>query len=161
MTRAAIPVHTVVKAETAEDLASCMRIRKTVFVDEQGYDLAVEIKAATKADDAASTHFLLKLGSSEPIGTIRVIDSTGQLGRFAILKPHRGLGLGRPLVEAVHEHVRSSSGQQVWCQSQAGDSSAGEVDATGFYRRLGYVERGEKYLKEGTLHQDMVCSVIP
>ncbi|WRT63123.1 uncharacterized protein IL334_000026 [Kwoniella shivajii] len=152
-----LPSHFVRVAETSEDIQRCMNIRKEVFIYEQGYDIRIE----TNEDDAESTHFLLLLGDNQAIGTVRVINSNGQLGRFAILKPYRGLGLGRPMIQAVHDYVQSEGGKEVWCQSQAGDPTNGGVDATGFYRRLGYVNRGGRYMKEGTEHQDMVISLIP
>ncbi|KAK8844835.1 hypothetical protein IAR55_006685 [Kwoniella newhampshirensis] len=148
------PRYKVVRADHPEELEKCMAIRKEVFIDEQGYDIRIE----TNDDDAQCTHFLLILDSGEPVGTVRVLNSNGQLGRFAILVPYRGMGLGRPLIEAVHDHVRSVGGKEVWCQSQASTEDGG-VDATGFYRRCGYVNQGEAFMKEGTLHQNMVFTL--
>ncbi|WVQ94396.1 hypothetical protein IAU59_001475 [Kwoniella sp. CBS 9459] len=151
------PPHQIIRVENSEDLAKCMAVRKEVFIDEQGYDIRIE----TNDDDPQSTHFLLQLQTGEPVGTVRVINTNNQLGRFALLKPYRGRGLAGPLIRAVHDYVKSTGGTEVWCQSQAGDPAQGGVDATGFYRRFGYVERGERYIKEGTVHQDMVYSVLP
>ncbi|WVW81172.1 hypothetical protein I302_103163 [Kwoniella bestiolae CBS 10118] len=151
-----IPAHSIRIAETPEDVARCMQIRKEVFIDEQGYDIKVE----TNDDDHRSTHFLLVLSDNEePVGTIRLINENNQLGRFAILKQYRGMGLGIPLIQALHDYVRGKGGKEVWCQSQAGDPTKGGADATGFYKRLGYVDRGERYMKEGTVHQDMVYTL--
>ncbi|WWC90298.1 uncharacterized protein L201_005231 [Kwoniella dendrophila CBS 6074] len=147
-----IPDHTIRIAETSEDIGRCMKIRKEVFVDEQGYDISIE----TNNDDNRSTHFLLLLNEQIPIGTLRFINENNQLGRFAILKEYRGLGLGKPLLIAVHDYVKAKGGKEVWCQSQAGDPTQGGVDATGFYKRLGYIDKGDRYIKEGTEHQDMV-----
>ncbi|WWD22614.1 hypothetical protein CI109_107107 [Kwoniella shandongensis] len=145
------PPFTVNVANTPEEIQECMDIRKEVFIDEQGYDIRIE----TNDDDARCTHFLLVFESGDAAGTARVFKTDGQLGRVAIRKDYRGMGLGRPLIEAVHAHVKSTGGKEVWCQSQA-DTKPGGVDATGFYRRLGYVNKGDLYIKEGTIHQDMV-----
>nr|XP_018266062.1 uncharacterized protein I303_00031 [Kwoniella dejecticola CBS 10117]OBR88220.1 hypothetical protein I303_00031 [Kwoniella dejecticola CBS 10117] len=122
-------------------------------------------------DDARSTHFLMlryhenvededeQDEQGEPIGTLRLINDNNQLGRFALIKPYRGKGLGKPLIEFVHEYVSKKGGKEVWCQSQAADPASGGVDATGFYKKLGYVNRGELYMKEGTRHQDMVFTL--
>ncbi|WVQ82856.1 hypothetical protein IAT38_004991 [Cryptococcus sp. DSM 104549] len=147
--------YTVRKVETPEDMAMSMAIRKEVFVDEQGYDISIE----TNNDDARSTHFIVVSEDGDGMGTIRVIDSEGQLGRFALRKQYRGQGLGRPLMEAVHEHVKAAGGKQVWCHSQAAPPESGGVDATGFYLRFGYVAKGDLYYKEGTLHQKMVYTI--
>ncbi|WWC57499.1 uncharacterized protein I303_100031 [Kwoniella dejecticola CBS 10117] len=159
--------YTVRVAQTPEDIEQCMKIRKQVFVDEQGYDISIE----TNEDDARSTHFLMlryhenvededeQDEQGEPIGTLRLINDNNQLGRFALIKPYRGKGLGKPLIEFVHEYVSKKGGKEVWCQSQAADPASGGVDATGFYKKLGYVNRGELYMKEGTRHQDMVFTL--
>ncbi|OCF60244.1 hypothetical protein L486_02924 [Kwoniella mangroviensis CBS 10435] len=148
-----LPAYSIRIANTPEDIQRCMQIRKDVFIDEQGYDIRVE----TNDDDHRSAHFLLVLlKTDEAVGTIRLINESNQLGRFAILKQYRGQGLGVPLIQALHDHVREKGGKEVWCQSQAADPTQGGVDATGFYKRLGYVNKGEKYIKEGTVHQDMV-----
>ncbi|KAK6904609.1 hypothetical protein I204_06790 [Kwoniella mangroviensis CBS 8886] len=148
-----LPAYSIRIANTPEDIQRCMQIRKDVFIDEQGYDIRVE----TNDDDHRSAHFLLVLlKTDEAVGTIRLINENNQLGRFAILKQYRGQGLGVPLIQALHDHVREKGGKEVWCQSQAADPTQGGVDATGFYKRLGYVNKGEKYIKEGTVHQDMV-----
>ncbi|WWC67397.1 uncharacterized protein I206_101305 [Kwoniella pini CBS 10737] len=139
-------------ANTPEDIEKCMQIRKEVFIDEQGYDISIE----TNDDDYQSTHFLMISNKDEPIGTIRLINNNNQLGRFAIMKTFRSKGFGKPLIEFVHEHVRNKGGVEIWCQSQAANPNSGGIDATGFYKKMGYVNKGELYMKEGTQHQDMV-----
>ncbi|KAK4685896.1 hypothetical protein P7C73_g4241, partial [Tremellales sp. Uapishka_1] len=104
-------------------------------------------------EDAKSAHFIVVLPDGQVIGVVRVLSSIGQLGRLAIKKSYRGYGLAKPLCSAVEDHMRAIGGKEVWCQSQA---DVNNVDATGFYERLGWVKRGDKYIKEKTIHQDMV-----
>ncbi|RXK37392.1 hypothetical protein M231_05379 [Tremella mesenterica] len=121
-----------------------------VFIEEQGYPSRIEIG---DPEDPISTHFLMSKDGKE-IGTARITPQ-GKLGRVAILKSYRGQGLAKPLLNAVHEWVRSKGGKIVYCDSQAADPETGGVDARGVYLKLGYRPVGDLYIKENTLHQRM------
>ncbi len=59
--------------------------------------------------DATATHILLRLTPSlRPVGTIRASRGRGyyKLSRLAVLRDYRKYGLGRELVQAVHDWVR-------------------------------------------------------
>ncbi|GFZ44453.1 hypothetical protein JCM24511_02175 [Saitozyma sp. JCM 24511] len=139
---------TVIRISTPEQKAEAMRIRHEVFCIEQGYGPVIELPE-NDWEDALSTHFLLFTDRGEPAGTVRVLDSRAKLGRLAIRKQFRGKGYGRPLCEAVHDWMRKMGAKEVILDCQAGDPSKGEVDCQGFYARLGYVPRGEPWLKHG------------
>jgi predicted GNAT family N-acyltransferase len=69
------------------------------------------------------------------------------IGRVAVLAPYRGQGVGRALMAALHELARE--------QGYRGATLAAQTHALGFYRKLGYVARGEVYFEAGIEHQDM------
>jgi len=143
--------------DDVEGRKACMAIRWEVFIVEQGYAPQIE----DDPEDKDCAHFLLTLDGL-PAGTARVVRAgpkKGKLGRLAIAKPFRGRGLSQPLCNAVHDYVRRLGGTKVWCNSQAGDPADDGVDATGLHRRMGYVPVGERYIKEGTVHQDMVLDL--
>ncbi|EIW73077.1 hypothetical protein TREMEDRAFT_59238 [Tremella mesenterica DSM 1558] len=128
---------------TSEQMSQAMEIRYKVFIEEQGYPACIEIG---DPEDPISTHFLMSKDGKE-IGTARITPQ-GKLGRVAILKSYRGQGLAKPLLNAVHEWVRSKGGKIVYCDSQAADPATGGVDARGVYLKLGYRPVGDLYIKE-------------
>lgn len=130
--------------------------------------------------DPTGTHFLLSLTNTTPptpIGTIRVniLDSSSssfryKLGRLAILKPYRKYGLGKVLVERLHEWVvddarvprgkphRNSTGDdskdiEIICHSQ--------IPVKGFYSKFGYQPEVSLLITAGVCvyaHLLFVCS---
>lgn len=102
----------------------CYDVRIDVFHHEQKFPLETEIDecvpprprprpwtALTLPDslDATATHILLRLTPSlRPIGTIRASKGSGyyKLSRLAVLSDYRKYGLGKELVQALHDWVR-------------------------------------------------------
>lgn len=129
----------IVEWQSCEALRS---IRQSVFIDEQQIPPELE----WDADDASAVHFLLRYQGVE-VGTARLLPD-GHIGRVAVLRPCRGLGLGEMLMREVmaqaialgHERLRLSA----------------QTYALGFYRRLGYRSEGEPYIEAGLPHQAMV-----
>ncbi len=129
----------VVDWDTCEALRS---IRSTVFIDEQ--NIAPELE--WDADDALAVHFLL-LRAGEAAGTARLL-SDGHIGRVAILRQYRRLGLGEVLMREVMKHARTLGHKRLLLSAQ--------TYALDFYRRLGYQVEGEEYLEAGIPHCAMV-----
>ncbi|ORY26968.1 acyl-CoA N-acyltransferase [Naematelia encephala] len=146
------PAYEIIKVSTPEELSESMAIRYEVFIEEQGYDPQIEVD---DYEDPISTHFLLRLETGEFAGTVRVQDKRGKLGRLALRKAYRGMGLAKPLCYAVHDYIRGIGGKEIIADAQASEGGTG-VNAVGFYDKLGYYPRGEKWVKVGTPHQLMV-----
>ena len=80
-------------------LEDCFYIRKKVFVEEQGVPEESEIDEY----ESESIH-LIGYDNEQPVATARIRLSMKQLSkieRVAVIKSHRGQGIGRMLMQAV------------------------------------------------------------
>lgn len=129
-----------------DDLADAFSVRMTVFVDEQGFDPALEL------DDTDSTaHHVVLYDEARPVATGRLFPSAERpgayvIGRVAVLGECRG-GTGRQLMEAL--------------EAVAAELGAAEIElgaqcrVQGFYGKLGYTSFGEVYMDEHCPHIHM------
>ena len=117
-------------------------IRQRVFMEEQRIPAELE----WDADDASAVHFLLRYRGIE-VGTARLLPD-GHIGRVAILREWRGLGLGELLMREVMEQAIAAGHQRLLLSAQ--------TYALAFYRRLGYRSEGEPYMEAGLPHQAMI-----
>ncbi|AUH32762.1 GNAT family N-acetyltransferase [Paracoccus tegillarcae] len=134
------------RIELTEDIAACHAIRRAVFIDEQGIDDADEWDDL----DEKAVH-LLAWQDGEPVGTARILlkGSIGRIGRICVMPEARGTGLGRMLLKASMDVLRSRQGI-----SQAMLSA--QVQAIGFYQKLGFEVAGDVYDDAGIAHQEMI-----
>ncbi|MFI6843390.1 GNAT family N-acetyltransferase [Kitasatospora sp. NPDC050467] len=142
-------------AEGEGDLALVHGVRREVFIVEQGIAEEEEWDHL----DPASEHLLAVGPAGEPLGTARLIhgaqalELTGGtegrvlLGRLAVVKAARGTGLGAELVRAVEAAGRGRAAREVELHAQ--------VQALGFYERLGYAAEGPVYEDAGIPHRTM------
>lgn len=85
------------KVNNQEMLEDCFYIRKKVFVEEQGVPEESEI------DESESIH-LIGYDNGQPVATARIRpinETTVKIERVAVIKSHRGQGMGRMLMQAV------------------------------------------------------------
>jgi predicted GNAT family N-acyltransferase len=75
------------------------------------------------------------------------VDAGGKVGRLAVLARERGGGVGRALMDRVHEHARAQQLASVWCHAQS--------SAAPFYTRLGYRITSEPFEEAGIDHVRM------
>jgi hypothetical protein len=122
----------------AEDICS---IRYEVFVGEQNVPEELEIDGL----DGEAKH-VLAFVDTVPIGTGRILDD-GHIGRVAILKNHRGLGIGKLIMRELIKCAQDMSLEKVWLSSQ--------WHAHSFYLGLGFVCVGEIYKEAGIDHIKM------
>jgi predicted GNAT family N-acyltransferase len=142
-------------AEDPADLEACFTVRKEVFVGEQGVPEDIEYDAY----DAAALHVLAVRDDGVPLGTGRLLHgraaaakvggdlSVGSLGRLAVTREARGLGVGVALVRAIEDAARARGLTAVDLHAQ--------THALGFYERLGYEAYGPEYLEAGIPHRAM------
>ena len=122
-------------------------IRREVFVREQGVSEAEEWDGL----DAQCTHVLARDRHGTPIGCARLLPD-GRIGRMAVLREWRGRGVGAALLRALLTVALAHGGPRPWLQAQE--------HALGFYRRLGFVARGPRFLDAGIPHREMVLSTL-
>ena len=124
-------------------------IREKVFMQEQGFDCEFD------ATDSSALHLSLRADNA-PAGCARLYRKEGDLfaiGRVALLPGFRGSGLGRLLMEQSEEKAALMGAARIGLSAQ--------VQASGFYERLGYLPQGEEYLDEHCPHVWMEKALPP
>ncbi|MEU4995295.1 GNAT family N-acetyltransferase [Streptomyces sp. NPDC021622] len=137
------------------DLEACFAVRKEVFVVEQQVPEDLEYDAY----DAGAAHVIAVRADGLPLGTGRLLtgaaaaaknggdDRVGALGRLAVTKAARGLGVGAALVRAIEDAARARGLTAVDLHAQ--------THALGFYERLGYAVYGPEFPDAGIPHRAM------
>ncbi len=118
-------------------------IRQTVFVDEQGFQNEFD------ALDERATH-LVAYENGVAVGCCRFYrDTSGAycVGRIAVVRSHRGEGLGAQMVTAVEKVLRGRGVPALQLSAQ--------VRVQLFYEKLGYAAKGAIYLDEFCEHITM------
>lgn len=135
-------------ANWLQDQQLLREIRTRVFIQEQNVSLADEWDGL----DEQATHFLVWDGG-EAVGCARLLVEPNQaqlrfhIGRVAILKNKRSLGLGKLLMHALLDHCRHRADWPIYLGAQS--------DKTGFYAGLGFVVEGEEFMDAGIPHRHM------
>ncbi|TGN77807.1 GNAT family N-acetyltransferase [Streptomyces bauhiniae] len=147
--------YTVRVAGDPADREACFAVRKEVFVGEQGVPQDIEYDA----HDATALHVLAIGADGIPLGTGRLLHgeaaagktggdaSVGSLGRLAVTRRARGLGVGAALVRAIEDAARDLGLTAVDLHAQ--------TQALGFYERLGYTAYGPEFQDAGIAHRAM------
>jgi len=130
---------------TVEQLDDAFRIRKAVFVKEQGVAEEVELD---EFEDTAS-HVLVYYGN-EPVGTgrVRIVDDMAKLERICVLATHRKHRLGKAIMDEL-EAIALEKGM-----SKA--KLHGQVQAAAFYEKQGYEIASDVFMEENIPHVKMV-----
>ncbi len=148
--------HRVRVAENPADREACFAVRKEVFVVEQNVPEDIEYDAY----DADAVHVLAVRDDGVALGTGRLLHgaaavakngdgdpAVGSLGRLAVTRDARGLGVGAALVRAVEDAARARGLTAVDLHAQ--------THALGFYLRLGYEAYGPEFPDAGIPHRAM------
>lgn len=133
------------RIEVTRDIATCQRLRRVVFIEEQGVSEEDEVDGL----DPEAIH-LLAFAGDEPVGTARLLlkGSVGKIGRVCVLPMARGTGLGARLIRTALEVLQGQPGvSEAYLGSQS--------HATGFYEKLGFAVEGEEFLDAGIPHRHM------
>jgi predicted GNAT family N-acyltransferase len=121
------------------------QVRNAVFVEEQKVPRDIE----WDEHDATSRHVIAHDSDGGAIGTGRLL-TDGHIGRMAVLADWRGKGIGRALLERLLEEARLHGHAHLALHAQ--------TQASGFYRRFGFVEEGQEFMEAGIPHRTMVRS---
>lgn len=121
-----------------------MYVRTKVYIEEQGFKHEFDDK-----EDLA--HHLTIYKDNELVGCARGYiddDGRGLVQRITLLKPFRGQGYGKYLVEVMEQKLLELGAQGLKLHAQQ--------SKVGFYERLGYRAVGEADYEEFMLHQWMI-----
>jgi predicted GNAT family N-acyltransferase len=117
-------------------------VRRSVFVDEQRVPEQLELDEF----DPASLHALAVAADGSVLGTGRLLPD-GHIGRMAVLRPARGLGIGAALLLALIDAARARGDREVVLSAQ--------THAIPFYARFGFAAEGDEYDDAGIPHRRM------
>jgi predicted GNAT family N-acyltransferase len=127
-----------------------MRVRETVFVEEQGVPLELELDQ----HDSLCVHALARDKTGRVVGTARLLPGEAQgarivshVGRMAVLKAWRGKGIGSALLARLIAAARERGDTEIVLSAQ--------IHAQGFYRAHGFREEGDEFLEAGIPHRTM------
>ena len=125
---------------------AAVAIRREVFVLEQNVPESIEIDEF----ESSSQHFLIKLGEvAAATGRLRVKGETIKFERIATLKKFRGQGVGRELMNSMLEFAQKKYPQLTpYMHSQ--------LEAVGFYEKLGWKPQGEVFFEANIPHKKMI-----
>ena len=128
-----------------KDMKAVLDIRARVFIEEQN----VPENEERDGRDGEAIH-LIAFEDDAPVGTARMLieGATGKIGRVAVLREKRGTGLGKALIHAALDELRSLGLEKAKLGAQ--------THAIGFYESLGFVATGPEYMDAGIPHRDMV-----
>ncbi len=123
-------------AQTAKDVQTCLRLRWTVFVEEQGVRPSDELD---EHDHADAVHALAVL-DGVPCGAGRFIftePGVAKIQRMAVIDDVRGRGVGKALLAFLEAQARQRGASRLTLWSQ--------VRARPFYEKAGYAPVGAEF----------------
>lgn len=141
-----------------ESLADAARaVRLAVFVGEQGIPESEE----WDADDATAVHAVVRTLAGLPLATGRLIlsgeagteagTSHARIGRMAVLRSARGIGLGREVLQALIAQARQRGVQHIGLHAQ--------LSAMPLYAQAGFLPVGDVFDEVGIPHQRMTLAL--
>jgi len=135
-------MHSVkIVAFEGQQASDILQVRHAVFTEEQGIDAELDFDG----QDQAAIHALAIQGG-RALATGRILND-GHIGRIAVRKDCRQLGLGAEVVMSLVDAARQQHYGRVYLGSQK--------YAVGFYQKLGFSVYGECYMEAGIEHQYM------
>ena len=142
------PIEIVTVAPESLEFEDIRRIRRVVFVEEQGVSPENEFDET----DHVATHLLAWRGG-EAVGTARLYGEAGvgRIGRVAVLASQRGRGVGKALMVRALEEAGEKGFGEIMIHAQ--------LRVQRFYERLGFVAEGAVYEEENIPHVTMRARV--
>jgi YbgC/YbaW family acyl-CoA thioester hydrolase len=124
-------------------------VRTEVFVEEQG----IAREDEWDAGDATAVHAVVFNRLDQPLATGRLLQQAsgvGHIGRMAVLRSMRASGQGARVLHALLDAAWARGDTEVLLNAQR--------SAEGFYRRLGFIVRGEPFEEVGIPHVQMALA---
>lgn len=129
-------------ADWDKDRESIRLVRQAVFVIEQSVPADLE----WDGQDEECLHVLAESSNRDVIGTGR-LQPSGKIGRMAVLRPWRGIGVGSAILRALIEAASEFGIDEVYLHAQN--------RAVRFYDRFGFEPEGDEFMEAGIPHRLM------
>ncbi|WP_374318538.1 YbgC/FadM family acyl-CoA thioesterase [Aquabacterium sp.] len=139
------PVHVVQLGDWSSLCSGAQAVRRAVFIEEQ----AIPESEEWDDEDATACHALVSNLAGLPLATARLIThglapGHAKIGRMAVIRSSRGVGLGERLLQALIDEARRQRITQLSLHAQ--------TSAQGFYARAGFVPEGDEFDEVGIPH---------
>jgi predicted GNAT family N-acyltransferase len=123
------------------EIAAALALREEVFCGEKGVSLAGE----RDGHDEEALH-LVVVDNGVVVATCRLLveGTTVKLGRMAVSRTRRGLGLARALITEAETRARALGAERMVLAAQ--------LNAQALYDRAGYDAYGDVFLDAGIEH---------
>lgn len=138
----------MIRADSADVLARCLRIRELVFTLEKGVPKEIEVDGNDRLDGVCG-HFLVILDGRD-VGAARLMpaaENAVRIQRFCILKEFRGLGLGRRMIGLLENICRREGAVTMEMDAK--------LEAAPFYEKCGYERVSGVFTEAGVEHVKM------
>lgn len=131
--------------ETNQQLQDALTVREQVFIEEQNFAPEVE----NDQYDFVAKHIVI-YEHEQPIATgrVHVVENTAKLERISVLKPYRGQGIGKMVLEALEKVAQMDGLLKATLDAQ--------THAQSFYEKLGYYAVSDIFEEHGIPHLVMV-----
>jgi len=140
------PAFLVRPARWQADETAIARVRRTVFIEEQGVPESLEWEDR----DGDCAWFIAEDGQGAIVGIGRLTPE-GRVGRMAVLPGWRGRGVGSALLAAALSEAHGRGQRRVELSAQS--------RAVPFYLRHGFRALGDEYLDAGIPHRTMTLEL--
>jgi len=133
------------KAGTDKEISDAQEVRRIVFIEEQGISADLDIDGQDKLSD----HFVA-YSENKPIATTRIRyinKDLAKIERTAVITEFRGKGVGKQLIEKSINYLEKKGVKEIVLHAQE--------HAKGFYKKLGFEQRGEEFEEAGIRHVKM------
>lgn len=130
----------------AEHERNARALRSSVFIDEQGIPAGLEWDDA----DRDALHAVAYNRLDMPLATGRLVahaGAVGKIGRMAVARHARGMGVGRAVLDALIDASRSRGDREALLHAQ--------MSAAAFYEGAGFERRGPAFDEAGIAHVEM------
>ncbi|TYP79592.1 GNAT family N-acetyltransferase [Paenibacillus methanolicus] len=133
------------QALSKDELEAVYKIRKIVFVGEQG----VSEEEEYDEHEERAEHVLV-YHEGQPVGTgrTRVVEDLAKMERICILPEYRKLGLGRHIMDALETLAQAKGLKKAKLHAQ--------THAEPFYEKLGYKRISDVFMEADIPHVAMV-----
>jgi len=139
----------VVVAKSQKRFFQLMRVRASVFMEEQAVDPMIELDE----EDDTAIH-LVALDNDIVVGTCRVIthDNYAKIGRLAVLETHRKKGIASMLLAEIEKLDEVNNMDYLALNAQ--------ISALPLYVKNGYVAEGNHFFEANIEHVKMTKKLV-